>query len=45
VEAATYQIRHWKKLAIAVKLNGFDRRVIHHMAMRTFAEMLMQDVL
>jgi hypothetical protein len=45
VKATTYQIRYGEKLAIAVKLNGFDRSVIHHLAMRTFAEMLMQDVL
>jgi hypothetical protein len=43
VEAATYQIRHRKKLAIAVKLDGFDGRVIHDFAMGASAEMFMQN--
>jgi hypothetical protein len=44
MKASTYQVRHRKTLAIAIKLDRFDRRVVDHLAMRASTEMLMQNV-
>jgi hypothetical protein len=45
MQAFTNDLRHGKELSIAIKFDGLDGGVVHHLAVGAFADMLVKDEL